>query len=62
MLRYLGCSRAATHGVERAYMSAALYCLEHMESKSAVRTLRRIFRLWLKRRSTDFRAPAATTT
>jgi hypothetical protein len=28
---YLGCSQPATYGVERAYMSPMVYCLEHME-------------------------------
>jgi hypothetical protein len=46
---YLGCSRPATHGIERAYSSTLLYCLEHMESiassKSSARTLRRVFSL-----------------
>jgi hypothetical protein len=46
---YPGCSQPATHGVERAYMSPMVYCLEHMEEiarrKSSARTLRRIFKL-----------------
>jgi hypothetical protein len=46
---FLGCSQPATYGVERAYMSPMVYCLEHMEEiarrKSSARTLRRIFKL-----------------
>jgi len=46
---YLGCFAPATHGVERAYMGTGLYCLAHVESiarsKSAARTLRRVFSL-----------------
>jgi hypothetical protein len=46
---YLGCTRLATHGVERAYSSPRLYCLKHMESiarsKSSARTLRRVYSL-----------------
>ena len=46
---FLGCSQPATYGVERAYMSPMVYCLEHMEEiarrKSSARTLRRVFKL-----------------
>ncbi len=46
---YLGCSQPATYGVERAYMSTMVYCLDHMEEiarrKSSARTLRRVFKL-----------------
>jgi hypothetical protein len=46
---YLGCSQPATYGVERAYMSPMVYCLQHMEEiarrKSSARTLRRVFKL-----------------
>src|SRR5438105_14942792 len=46
---FLGCSQPATYGVERAYMSPVVYCLEHMEEiarrKSSARTLRRVFKL-----------------
>jgi hypothetical protein len=46
---FLGCSQPATYGVERAYMSPMVYCLEHMEKiarrKSSARTLRRVFKL-----------------
>jgi hypothetical protein len=47
---YLGCSQPATYGVERAYMSPMVYCLQHMEEiarpKSSARTLRRVFKLF----------------
>jgi hypothetical protein len=40
---------ATTYGVERAYMSAMVYCLQYMEEiarrKSSARTLRRVFKL-----------------
>src|SRR5207302_10540582 len=46
---YLGCSRPATYGVERAYMSPMVYCIDHMEDiarrKSSARTLHRVFKL-----------------
>jgi hypothetical protein len=46
---YRGCSKPALYGVERAYMSTGVYCLEHMEEiarrKSSARTLRRIFKV-----------------
>ena len=46
---YLSCPQPATYGVERAYMSPMVYCLEHMEEiarrKNSSRTLRRVFKL-----------------
>ncbi len=46
---YLGCSQPAIYGVERAYMSPMVYCLEHMEDiarrKRSARTLRGVFKL-----------------
>ena len=37
---YLGCSQPATYGVERAYMSPMVYCLEHMRPSPAARVRR----------------------
>jgi hypothetical protein len=38
MCTFLGCSKPAIYGVERAYMSSMVHCLEHMEEIAPGRT------------------------